>query len=278
MRFLKLSARIRNGALALCYRMLTVVAWILVKTSPPEAAYGRVVRFVNLVYPPLAALYRALYPEKLNRDRRVLMLQWMLSVMTRHGFVELKMRVSNFSAVESAFAKSGRLILCSAHFGLTMAIFSVLENRGLPFKSVTNGSGRGWNWGCRQPLDLIPADQHCLLRIRKALQERAIVVIYADYIPTHWNGIDCGAISPNIFRFARITSTPILYFDAQLAVDGATEINVVEPEIFDAEEFSRFVHARTDMRWIVRRPQAGRLSGPTRKNYRLSNEKNSIKD
>ena len=257
MRFLKFSARIRNGALALCHQMLTVAAWILVKTSSPEGAYARAVRFVTLVYPPLAVLYRKLYPERLNRDRRVLILRWMLSVMTRHGSVELKIRVANFSAVENTYAKSGRLILCTAHFGLTMAIFSLLENRGLPFKSVTSGSGKGWNWGCRQPLDLIPADQNCLLRIRKALEARVVVVIYADYIPSHWSGIDRGAISPNIFRFARITSTPILYFDARLAEDGATEINVVEPETLEAEEFRGFVQARTNMRWVVRRPQAG---------------------
>jgi hypothetical protein len=239
----------RAVALASSHGFLALAAWILVKTCPPRAAFRCAVWFATLLHRIAAAPYARLRPQFPPRDRRGLILQWMFGVMTRHGHVDLDVRLVNGAAIERAYARAGRLILCTAHFGLTMAMFSALERRGHRFNLISTGRGHGWNWGCRQPLAIIQNDAHCLLHLRRSLDEGVIAVVYPDHLPPG-NGVRPTLISPQIFRFARMTRTPLLYYDVRLEA-GAIVITVVEPETADAAEFGAFIAARAGWTWQV---------------------------
>jgi hypothetical protein len=250
-------AALRARIVALGLLPISVIAWLLVRVLKPRAAYWGAAAFVGAVYPLIGWADRRLHRHSLPRDRRSLILRAMLGVMTRHGRVDPAVRLGNFELVERTYAEAGRLMLCTAHFGLTMAVFSVLERRGYAFNVVTSGHGKGWNWGCDRPLDRVKADEQCLRRLRASLAQGTIAVVYADAVPAHGTIGGDVEISPSLFRFARLTKTPILYFDARRLADGAIGIDFFQPEAADAEEFCRFVAERTGWRCAIGNPPRG---------------------
>lgn len=234
---------LRRWIFTLAMAPLTVTAWCLVKTCAPREAYRRAVRFVTVIYPFVATPYSLFHPQRLARDRRGIMLQWMFGVMSRHGFVDPDVRVDGLAAIRRRHAEGRGVILCTVHTGLTMAMFSVLEREGWPNVVISRGSGHGWNWGCRGKIRLIRPGGDSLLRLRRCLRQGAIAVLYPDTLPLR-DGPQTVVISPNLFRFARMTGTPLLYYDARLGGDGAIVISIVEPATGDVEEFAHFVSER----------------------------------
>lgn len=222
---------------------LSVTAWLLVKLCAPRRAYRHAVRLVLALYPLLAPAYARLHPQKLARDRRGIILQWMFGVMSRHGFIDLEIRVNNLTALRHRRAEGRGVILCTAHTGLTMAMFAVIEREGWANVLISGGSGHGWNWGCHHPIRLIRPSGDCLLRLRARLREGAVAIVYPDTQPSY-DGPQTVAISPNLFRFARMTATPLLYYDACLAEDGMIEIAILEPGTGDPEEFAALLAER----------------------------------
>lgn len=236
----RFTATLRGAGLAMAMFPLSLAAWLLVKTCPPRRAYRGAVRFVTLLYPLVAAPYGRLHRQGLNRDRRGIMLQWMLGVMTRHGFVDPEIRVVNLAALTRRHREGRGVILCTVHSGLTLAILAVLERHGWTNIAISRGSGHGWNWGCRRPVNLLRQGGNVLLRLRRQLRAGAVAVLYPDVLPRR-DQPQTIVISPNIFRFARMTATPLLYYDARLAEDGAITMTIIEPVSGTVEEFASFV-------------------------------------
>ena len=247
-----LTRNLRRAILALATAPLSLAAWLLVKTCSPRRAYRGAVRFVAILYPWVALLYSQLHPQKLRRDRRGIILQWMFGVMSRHGFVDPDVRVENLAAIRRRIGEGHGVILCTAHTGLTMVMFSVLEREGWDNVLISKGSGHGWNWGCRKPIRFIRPGGDSLLKLRRYLRQGTVAVIYPDTLPLY-EGPQTVVISPNLFRFARVTGTPLPYYDARLAADGAIAIAIVEPATGDAEEFASFVAERTGWQTAVGR-------------------------
>ncbi len=247
-----LTRTLRRPIFALAMAPLSLTAWLLVKICAPRRAYRGAVRFVTMLYPLVATTYARLHPQGLQRDRRGIMLQWMFGVMTRHGFVDLDVRVDDLAAIKRRHAEGRGVMLCTAHTGLTMAMFSVLEQQGWRNVLITRGSGHGWNWGCRNPIQLIRPGGDSLLQLRRCLRQGAVAVLYPDTLPSR-EGPQTIVISPNLFEFARMTGTPLLYYDARLAADGAIALDVVEPVTGRVEEFAGFVAGRNGWQTAIGR-------------------------
>lgn len=249
------------------------VAWVLVKTCSQTRAYDAAIA-INRWTQPICGLLQLIAISLTNRDRRYPLLKRMFSAMTRSGGVSLRVRVRNEEALIRTYRNHGRLILCTAHFGLTMAIFRALEERNLEAISISfggNGQVDGWHWGCQKRLRLIKPGPSALFQARKALEAGTILIAYLDHavskIRPIWSKSVTMGISPNIFEFAQLSSIPILFFSSELAPDGAIVLDFVEPSraltnddrgaVVEsmAQEFKDFVQARTGWQCVIQRPR-----------------------
>ncbi|CAH1903505.1 conserved hypothetical protein [Candidatus Nitrotoga sp. HW29] len=212
---------------------VTVSGFIIAKMRNPQQRYWAALRWVKWLLPVAVFVDRWVFRryQKSPLDTTAL-LKFILSAITRYAYIEIPLRSPNEQTLLEYHRKYGGFILCSAHFGLTMAVFGFLEKHGLPVMSISNGgSGKkayGWNWGCTAPLRLIKPDEKSLIKVRKALAKNEIVLVYCDHAPDDNFQNDFLYLSPNIFEYAYKTTTPLLFLGAALAYDGMIEIEFVE--------------------------------------------------
>lgn len=240
---------------------ITVSGFIIAKMRTPQQRYWAALLWVKWVFPFALFVdrwvFRRYQKSLLNKTT---LLKFILSAITRYAYIEIPLRSINEQALLEYHHKYGGFILCSAHFGLTMAVFGFLEKHGLPVMSISNGGPRknafGWNWGCTQPLRLIKSDANSLIKVRKALAKDEIVLVYCDHAPDENFQNNFLFLSPNIFEYAYKANIPLLFLGVALAYDGIIEIEFVEAShpipasaeelVVVMEEFRYFVAQRME--------------------------------
>ena len=146
------------------------VAFILVRLVPAARVYDLCVGTARLLARPLNWLARCLALGVL-KDIGVTILQHMLCVATRHGGVAVRVRVDDDGLLEAVFRRHGRVLLCTAHLGLTMAIQRALHERAIPLYLMGRPvRADGLHWGCPKAAPIIPSDALCLIRARRVLR------------------------------------------------------------------------------------------------------------
>ena len=212
---------------------ITVSGFIIAKMRTPQQRYWAALLWVKWFTPFAVFVDRWVFrrPQKSLLSKTAL-LKFILSAITRYAYIEIPCRSPNERALLEYHRKYGGFILCSAHFGLTMAVFGFLEKHGIPVTSISNGGPRkkayGWNWGCTEPLRLIKSNAISLIKVRKALAKDEIVLVYCDHAPDDNFQNDFLFLSPNIFEYAYRATIPLLFLGVALAYDGIIEIEFVE--------------------------------------------------
>lgn len=212
---------------------ITVSGFIIAKLRNSEERYWAALLWVKWLFPFAVFVDRwALGRPQKSLLSKTALLKFILSAITRYAYIEIPLRSLNERALLKYHRKYGGFILCSAHFGLTMAVFGFLEKHGLPVVSISNGGSKkkayGWNWGCTEPLRLIKPDAKSLIKVHKALAKNEIVLVYCDHAPDDNFQNDFLFLSPNIFEYAYKATTPLLFLGAALAYDEIIEIEFVE--------------------------------------------------
>ena len=240
---------------------ITVSGFIIAKMRTPQQRYWAALLWVKWLFPFAVFVDRWVFRRHQKSFlNKTTLLKFILSAITRYAYIEIPLRSPNEQALLEYHRKYGGFILCSAHFGLTMAVFGFLEKHGLPVTSISNGGPRkkayGWNWGCTEPLRLIKSDAKSLIKVRKVLAKDEIVLVYCDHAPDENFQNDFLFLSPNIFEYAYRATIPLLFLGVALAYDGIIEIEFVEAShpipasaeelVVVMEEFRYFVAQRME--------------------------------
>jgi hypothetical protein len=212
---------------------ILIPALIFVIICAPEKRYWAALRWVEYLQPWAVFFYGRISKTPKQEQRiKIILLQRMLSAITRYADIELPIRSTTEQVLSEYHRQYGGLILCSAHFGLTMAIFSMLEKQGLPIISISNGGllkkSKGWNWGCKNPLRFIKKDSKSFITARKKLRASEIILAYSDHSSDNDVKNNTLSLSPNVFKFAYKIKAAILFLAADLATDGFIEIDFIE--------------------------------------------------
>lgn len=240
-----------NMAKGAFYAGASAVAFALARLMPSNRLYPSCVRAAALMAWPLGERARRMFAVT-RPDARSIVLQHILCVATRHGGVAVHVRVENTTLLEDTWRRHGRLLLCTAHLGLTMAIQHVLHERGIPLQMIGHPPrADGLHWGCPGPAPIIADDALCLVRARRALAQGHALMAYPDRV-VHAGRTYAYHIRRNLFRFAIHTGTPVLFFDARLAKDGAILVHFARPRPHPdgdglAHAFRDFLRARTGL-------------------------------
>jgi lauroyl/myristoyl acyltransferase len=270
----RLPAAIRHGLFRLVERIadaaIRLAAAVLVRLVPADRVHATTYRLIAATYPVLSCPFRLLAPPQRQRDWRPMMLRQALAVMTRirPGF-PIAVRMEGGAALDDAWRESRRVILCTAHFGLTLAAPRALIDRGYRIAGIADPAGGkddGWNWGLAERLRILADRPDVFLHARAALDQGIVIVCYADHVLAHHaDGSRRMALSPNAVRFARRVGAAVLFLGARLDPDGAITIEIHRPEQWrprtarDADacvgEFVAFARARTGFAYEVRAPR-----------------------
>jgi hypothetical protein len=245
-----------------------LMATVIAEVAPPSAAYAVLWKMLSIVFPILTALY-APFSLPHTRERWLpLALQRALAVMTRRrpGF-DLRLRIEGEAELERALAREEPLILCTAHFALTLAAPRALAERGRDVVVIANASPQsdGWHWGLRRPLRILANGPDVLLRARTLLRHGETLICYVDDArKVAGSPRPISYISPNIFHLARRTGARILFLGSRLDPSGAIVINFHLPTLsrptsaceadLAAAEFAAFASELLGWACVVRRP------------------------
>lgn len=161
--------------------------------------------------------------DSILKAARVLPLKgWRLSYVLRDVLWELtklnpiftlNISVSGAETLFDARRKHGSVLICTGHLGLTLSSHFALHKMGLEPTFVVNldkgiRDTSGFNWGTEQKVSLIDAQESNVFQeISKALNRpNSVVVCFVDFF-------DGGNIyvSPNLFNWARLKNTPVIY-------------------------------------------------------------------
>lgn len=252
--------------------MLAMIIWYSSRRERAQLAAWRVIR---VSYPLLSALYRFGVGKRKRKDWRGSMLNRMLSVFTHFDpDFALHMEMRGAWLLTEAHRRHGGVLVCTGHFGLTLASHKGLLDLGL--EPVFIGSGErgardvsGWNWGTSRPIDLLDSDSpDVLIHAARRLRDGAVVIGYVDYDPLA-QGMISGpasmAISPNAFSWAQLNRVPLLFMSSGTREDGRIVLEFSQPAhtlpdsprsaLACAAEFSDFMTSRTGRNHVVMRPK-----------------------
>ncbi|ODU86968.1 MAG: hypothetical protein ABT00_08415 [Bordetella sp. SCN 68-11] len=250
------------------HAMVGAVAFVIVWLTPPRLAYAVTWRILMIAYPVFALPYGLVCPPNRRRDWRALVLQRALSVMTRQrpGF-DLRLRVEGGEALLAARRETGRVVLATAHFGMTLASARVMADLGVPMAMIADRAGGwdGWHWSLTSRINVLQEGPGVLLRARPLIAGGTAVVCYADYILAgRGRGARVMGLSPSLFHLARHLGAAVLFLGARLERDGTIVITFHRPAVAliasDAEleacttAFTAFVEGYTGWTCVVRKP------------------------
>ncbi len=248
--------------------LITVSGFIISKMRTPQQRYRVALLWVKWLF-PLAAFVHC-WVFRLHKKaplKKSSLLKYILSAITRYAYIEIPLRSINEQALLEYHRRYGGFILCTAHFGLTLAVLGLQRKHGLPCTIISSGGpskkAYGWNWGCTEPLRLIKPDAKSFIKVRKAIANDEIVLVCCDYASVEDMQNNVLFLSPNIFEYAHRANVPLLFLGAALADDTIIEIEFVEAShpipasaeelAVVMEEFRFFVAQRMDKNVIFKK-------------------------
>lgn len=144
--------------------------------------------------------------------------------------------------------KAGGVVLVSAHFPINAFFIRWLYDHGHEITAVRESPGRGFVWGTRRELDLLPPSQGVMLQLRRKLVEgRALVVIIDRARPSARpmpieTRFGATAIATPIFTLAEKLGVPVFFYGVRATKSGSVALSVrripLDPAVF-AEHFRR---------------------------------------
>lgn len=260
-------------------QLLGVLARIVWYSSRPEHVQFTAWRVIRASYPALSAFYRSGIGASLRKDWRGSMMNRMLSVFTRiDPRFALHLEIRSPHLLTEMRRRHGGVLVCTGHFGLTLAAHKGLLDMGL--EPVFIGSGEngardmsGWNWGTTRSVDLLDSDRpDVLTQARRRVRGGAVLIGYVDYDPAAAApqvASGARAVSPNAFAWAQLERVPILFMASSLADDGRIVLEFIQPAnampagpreaLACAGEFCRFIGSRMGRDYVIRRPKHAAL-------------------
>lgn len=256
-------------------QLLGMLATIIWYSSRRERVQMSAWRVIQTGYPLLSTLYRFGVRKRLRKDWRASMLNRMLSVFTRiDPDFALHLELRGAWLLTEAHRRHGGVLVCTGHFGLTLASHKGLLDLGLEPVFIVSGERgardvSGWNWGTSRPIDLLDADRpDVLIQAARRLRDGAVVIGYVDFDPLA-QGLPSGtasmAISPNAFSWAQLNRVPLLFMSSEPREDGRIMLEFSQPTqtLLDsprsalacAAEFRDFMTSRTGRSHVVMRPK-----------------------
>lgn len=253
--------------------LVGLLARLLWRFDTPSGVQFAAYRFIMRVG-PLAALAYAFRRKPLHADWRVSLMNRFLTAFTciDPNFT-LHLELEGSDLLDDACREGGGVVLCTAHFGLTLAAHAGVKRVGLRPVLVISGqntrrSSAGWNWGTPDRLEMVDADQPDVLRkCARLIDKGAVLITFVDYDAGELHGGRVRAISPNLFRWAQSKRVSTLFLASRLASSGHVVLEFAKPSHSPlagskeaqacAEEFARFVAERTGDRCVVRRRKDG---------------------
>jgi hypothetical protein len=255
-------------------QLLGVLAWFVWHCSNRNNAQLAAWRVIRLSHSLLALIYRRGVSARLRKDWRGSMLNRMLSVFTRIGSdFQLHVDMHGVHHLMAAHEEHGGVLVCTGHFGLTLASHKALFDLGLTPIYVGSGEGgarntSGWNWGTSRAVVLLDSDRpDIFLQAKRRLDAGAVIIAYVDYDPEQGRpGADGPmAISPNAFIWAALHHIPILFMAARPDEDGRIVLEFIDPVhrlphdprtgLHCAAEFRDFMASRMDRDYVILRPK-----------------------
>jgi hypothetical protein len=214
--------------------IIGAVAATVAYLAPPDRAYTILWRLASPLFPVMEAVYRAV-GKRSGQDCRTLTIRRALAVMTRcrPGF-DLPLQVEGGEELARVLKEDAPVILCTAHFGLTLAAPRILADYGrrAVLIAVKNEYNGGWHWGLREPLQVLADGTDVLLRARAVLRSGQPLISYVDYEASETELPEVVTlISPNIFQLARLTGATVLFFGSRLELDGRITIKFHRPRL-----------------------------------------------
>lgn len=259
---------------AFANRSLGLIAWLVWHCSSPQQAQLAAWRVIGASHPMLSLIYRTGVSRRLRKDWRGSMLNRFLSVFTRiDPAFKLHVDMNDVHYLNEARRQHGGVLICTGHFGLTLAAHKALLDLGI--EPVFVGSGlqgardtSGWNWGTPKPVELLDSDRpDVLLQARRRIDAGAVVIAYVDYDPEEGRAGKVGpmAISPNAFAWAALNRVPLLFMASRPGEDGRILLEFTLPPhpLPDnpraarecAAGFRDFMAARMDRDYVILRPK-----------------------
>jgi lauroyl/myristoyl acyltransferase len=234
--------------------------------APPERAYAIVWAVLSPCFPLMEWIYRAV-AKRPGEHCRTMTMQRALAVMTRcrPGF-DLPLCIEGRGDLIRILNDGGPIILCTAHFGLTLAAPRILADCGRQVALIagqTRGSN-GWHWGLREPLQILGDRADAFLKARSALKSGNILICYVDYAKWRKESADKVIfISRNVFRLAHLTNASVMFYCSRLEHDGHITIHFHLPLSYHpisvkeadhcAAEFADFASGEAGWNCIVER-------------------------
>jgi hypothetical protein len=144
-------------------------------------------------------------------------------------------------------SKHERLIICSGHFPLNRIVHQVLGELSLPYVVVSTVKGFDmWGNFKRPNCKILPVSAHVFLHAKRHLLAGDIVITDIDRV----NKGQVIEVSPNLFRLAQLTATPVLFVRTALTDQGRILVHFEAPSQlliqsadinFCLQEFIRFL-------------------------------------
>ncbi len=261
-------AKFADLAMLIANSVVWIIAAAVIRLAPAARAHAVFWQISEFIFPPFVRAYRLFRPQSRSEMWRIHVLQRALSVMTRHspGF-DLKLRVLGKDLAEQALNAKEPLIICTAHFGLTLAAARVLADLGHRAAWVTDWSAgsNGWHWGLCDPLKILVRGPNVMLQVRRELERGTLVVCYVDYKPMEYCSRSRGSllVSPNAFSLAHRVAAHVLFMASHLEDDGTIVIEFQWPWLHAprnereaercAADFAAFLSNRIGWRCFVQR-------------------------
>lgn len=220
--------------------MLISLARLLVIFVPRNRFFCLLLMLSRILTLPVQRAKLSLIKEwPLSRDVNAMVLRIILDYVTHSGG-RFELVVSGAEKakkeIKEAYASKNRLILCSAHFPLNRVIHRLMHDWGIATVTVRDQwpdkTPSGWIWGVGGSADTIENSENILMDAWEKVYKNNALIILLDNVKKTKNSLpfcETGGyrfyIAPNLFRFAALTETPVIFFSSSLS-NGKIHIKI----------------------------------------------------
>lgn len=214
-------------------RVLQIIGICVAWSVAPDRAYRVLWRILSILFPILQTAYRVgnlTDRGRLRAEWRALMLEQALTAMARvRPGLKIPVESEGMEIVTELLDRGEPVLLCTGHFALTRAAFSLLEPERRPVLIADyNEQMYERNWLLTAPVEILRSGIDVLVRALPLLQSGRLLISFVDYRVDHVSaGLTC--ISPNIFRLAARAGANIFFLVADLKPDGRITVKFHAP-------------------------------------------------
>ena len=214
-------------------RVLQIIGICVAWSVAQDRAYRLLWHILSILFPILQTAYRLgnlTDRGRLRAEWRALMLEQALTAMARiRPGLKIPVESEGMESVTELLDRGQPVVLCTGHFALTRAAFSLLEPERRPVLIADyNEEMYERNWTQAAPVEILRSGIDVLVRALPLLQSGRLLISFVDYRVDHVPaGLTC--ISPNIFRLAARAEAAVFFLVADLKRDGRITVKFHAP-------------------------------------------------